>query len=47
MTDQSHAPPSPIPEIRRVGIGDIRACLMLGWRDFRRAPAFGIFFSAV
>lgn len=47
MTDQSYIPPSPIPEIRPVSIGDIRQCLALGWQDFRRAPAFGIFFSAV
>ncbi len=35
-----------MPEVRPVGSGDIRAALVAGWRDFRRAPAFGLFFGA-
>ena len=38
--------PSPLPEIRSVTAADIPAVLRLGLRDFLRAPAFGIFFSA-
>ena len=49
MSDTSpvHAPPSIIPEPARIGIDDLRAALALGWRDFARAPIFGILFSAV
>ncbi len=33
----------PLPAI--IGFDDIAASLRDGWRDFRRAPAFGLFFS--
>ena len=39
-------PPSPPPIIRKVGFADIRAALSEGVGDFRRAPAFGLFFAA-
>ncbi len=35
------------PEITELGFEDLRAALVLGWRDFRRAPLFGLFFAAV
>ena len=38
--------PSPLPDIRTVTVSDIPEVLRLGLRDFLRAPAFGIFFSA-
>lgn len=38
--------PSPLPDIGRVTTADIPEVLRLGLRDFLRAPAFGIFFSA-
>jgi uncharacterized membrane protein len=38
---------SPLPLIQRLHLGDIFASLRLGWRDFLRAPMFGLFFSAV
>lgn len=41
------APPSPVPEIRDMPVAMIPAVLRAGWRDFRRAPAFGLFFSGV
>ena len=49
MTDSSDAMPaaSPLPGIGRVGVSDLRAALAAGMRDFRWAPQFGLFFSAV
>lgn len=38
--------PSVLPEIAAVGVGDIGPVLRAGLRDFLRAPAFGLFFSA-
>ena len=40
------AEPSPLPEIGRVTAAEIFASLRAGARDFGRAPAFGVFFSA-
>lgn len=46
--DRDTSPPaSPLPEIRDVALADLRAALLEGWGDFRRAPRFGLFFSAV
>ncbi|MEZ5886245.1 MAG: DUF2189 domain-containing protein [Paracoccaceae bacterium] len=36
-----------LPEARSVGMAAIGAALGAGFRDFRKAPAFGLFFSAV
>jgi len=48
MTDTPEAPAAaPRPEIATLTFADIRAALLLGWRDFRAAPQFGLFFSAV
>lgn len=44
MTD--HAPPVPAT-VRFVTFDDLRACLALGWRDFTRAPVFGLIFASV
>jgi uncharacterized membrane protein len=38
---------APRPEIATLTFADIRAALVLGWRDFRAAPQFGLFFSAI
>lgn len=35
------------PEVMHVELGDLKAALAAGWRDFRRAPLFGIAFAAV
>ncbi|RYG92031.1 DUF2189 domain-containing protein [Loktanella sp. IMCC34160] len=50
MTDiltEAGPPPSPLPATRMVRLADIRDCLKAGVRDFRAAPQFGLFFSAV
>jgi uncharacterized membrane protein len=47
MIDIRDSGPSPLPEIRQVAASDIAESLRGGLRDFLRAPAFGIFFSAV
>lgn len=47
MSRETAAEPSAIPEIQAVSVDDIRASLRAGLGDFRRAPAFGILFSAV
>ncbi len=47
MPEPAHAPPSVIPDPQRIGPADLRAVLAAGWRDYRRAPLYGIAFSAV
>lgn len=49
MSDTSpvHAPPSFIPDPAPITLDDLRGALALGWRDFTRAPMFGVLFSAV
>ncbi|VDS09281.1 hypothetical protein PARHAE_02479 [Paracoccus haematequi] len=41
-----HNLPDDIPEPAQIALSDLSAALTLGWRDFRRAPAFGLMFSA-
>ena len=43
----SELAPSPIPDVAALSLADLRAALSAGWQDFRRAPMFGLFFSAV
>ncbi len=49
MTETSPDAPaaSPLPEIGRLTLAELRAVLVQGLSDFRRAPQFGLFFSAV
>lgn len=46
-TMPDHAPPSTIPDPTRINAETLREVLVLGWRDFTRAPLYGIVFSAV
>ncbi len=43
--DRDPAGPSPTPEIGRVDISVIGDVLAAGWRDFKRVPLVGLFFS--
>lgn len=47
MSDASTDAPSPRPNIANLQMSDIAGALRAGWRDFRTAPMFGLFFSAV
>lgn len=38
---------APTPRVMRLRLSDLVACLQAGWADFRAAPLFGLFFSAV
>ena len=38
---------SGFPQVRKIGFSDLRDVLALGWRDFRRAPLYGMFFGGV
>ncbi|SEN82208.1 Uncharacterized membrane protein [Paracoccus alcaliphilus] len=38
--------PDDLPDSERIGFDAIPGALADGWRDFRRAPAFGLLFSA-
>lgn len=46
MTDVHTPPASPLPEINKISIGALGAALRAGWRDFKTAPFYGVFFSA-
>lgn len=39
--------PLGVPELGAVGISTLRQALLLGWRDFRIHPGFGLFFAAL
>jgi uncharacterized membrane protein len=49
MSDMTDIPlaPSKLPPLRDMAPGDIAAALRAGWRDFRRKPMMGLFFSHV
>jgi len=44
--DTATVPAAP-PRVGTLSTGDLRAALAAGWRDFTRAPGFGLVFSAV
>lgn len=43
----THLPPSKIPQPQPVAMADLGRILRAGWRDFTRAPLYGIAFSLV
>lgn len=45
MSDQSVSEPSVVPPVQTLSTDDLRMALRLGWRDFTRAPLFGLAFS--
>ncbi|MCE6952917.1 DUF2189 domain-containing protein [Cereibacter sphaeroides] len=47
MSQSFMEPAAVVPEVRILTPDDLRNVLFAGMRDFRRAPAFGLFFSAV
>ncbi|MFT4794163.1 MAG: putative membrane protein [Paracoccaceae bacterium] len=47
MSDAAAPPLPPMPTVRTISYHDLRDVLRLGWADFRRAPAFGLFFGGV
>ena len=47
MTDSSTLEASPRPDIAELDRSDLAYALRMGWKDFRRAPGFGLVFSAV
>lgn len=48
MSEQpTHPEASPLPDIHKIDMADIRASLRAGWSDFWAAPLFGVFFSTV
>jgi uncharacterized membrane protein len=46
-TSAQPSEPSPIPSIGIVTVHELWTCLKAGVADFRAAPQFGLFFSAV
>ncbi|WP_425305385.1 DUF2189 domain-containing protein [Chthonobacter albigriseus] len=47
MTDASETTPYRMPTVRMLGTEDIRAALLAGAEDFRRAPQYGLFFGGL
>ncbi len=47
MTDTTGIQASPRPDIAELDRSDILYALDMGWKDFRRAPGFGLVFSGV
>ncbi len=47
MTTKDDTGPAPLPQIGRLTLHELWTCLQMGVADFRRAPMFGLFFSAV
>jgi hypothetical protein len=47
QTDVTEAPPMPAPRVLTITAATIVDSLEKGLRDFRAAPAFGLFFGGV
>ena len=46
-TAAADLPASPLPDVAQLCLADLSHALRAGIADFRRAPLFGLFFSAV
>lgn len=46
LPDPAPDRPDPLPEPARIPVSTLASVVSDGWRDFRRAPAFGLLFSA-
>ena len=42
-----HGAAGTLPGVRAIAFGDLASVLAAGWRDFRAAPLFGLFFGAL
>ncbi|MCC1480676.1 DUF2189 domain-containing protein [Roseibaca sp. Y0-43] len=47
MTTTEFSNTSHRPQVHQLSTDDLRAALAAGWADFRRAPAYGLFFALV
>lgn len=47
MSQQAIEGTSKLPTVAQISIGDLKAALSAGWRDFARAPGFGFILSLV
>lgn len=49
MSDATHGLPeaSKVPAPRTMKVDDLRRALVAGWRDYRRKPMMGVFFSLI
>lgn len=43
----SELPLNDLPKVRQIGFSDLADILGKGWRDYKRAPLFGIFFGSI
>ncbi len=47
MLDHAGTPPSAVPEVLSLDVGDLRHALSAGWWDFLAHPQYGAFFALV
>ena len=47
MSTQGQSQIIPVAIARDLSLADLRAALAAGWADFRKCPAYGLFFGAI